>query len=254
VGRRRFAPAGLAVLILGVAVLLVVFTALPIRSCPTCKGVARKFADPESGIVQVHIGCPECGDRGSVTEPRRWKGSLVPPQVTRLLQCWRPERAKEFIPSLDQVAMLSGRDPEDVLGTKTFGGHWTGAAVFVKAEGKDYVLVILHGDDRRWNGLEGLLLLGMDGRVLDYLQAAGLNGWNLELDALPEPSTGDVVASMSAVRLLQAEEAGELAVKVVVEGSGRTVPIPPGPDPKHWLVRVKGGRFEIVSAPKDRTP
>jgi hypothetical protein len=252
VGRRRFFPAGLAALTLGVAVLLVVFTVLPIRSCPTCKGIAKKVSDPGSGTVPVHIGCPECGDRGSVTEPRRWKGSLVPAQVTRLLQCWRPERTKEFLPCFSQVVTLSGRDPEEVLGTKTFGSQWTGAAVFVRAEGKGYVLVLLHGDDRRWNGLEGLLLLGMDGRVLDYVQAAGLNGWHLEMDLLDPKDDG--IASIRAQRMFQPEEVGEVPLKVLLEGSGRSLPMPPGSDPKHWLVRVKGGRFEIVSAPKDRAP
>ncbi len=252
--RRKFSAAGLAALTLAVSAMLVVFTALPIRSCPTCRGVAKKFADPETGIVQVNIGCPACGDRGSVTEPRRWRGSLVPPQVTRLLQCWRQERNEQFIPNFDRVVMLSGRDPEEVLGTKTFGGRWSGAAVFVKVEGKDYVLVILRGSDNRWNGLEGLVLLGMDGRVLDYFQCAGVNAWNLEMTMLDRPRKDETVATLSVWRLDLSEHPSDDPVKVVFEGVGRTLPAQPGVNPKAWLVRVKGGRFEFVSIPKDWKP
>ncbi|HVE39156.1 MAG TPA: hypothetical protein VNM14_04660 [Planctomycetota bacterium] len=250
--RRTFSAAGLAVLTLAVAAMLVVFTVLPIRSCPTCKGVAKRFA-PGTEYVPS-IACPECNDRGTVTEPRRWRGSLVPPQVTRLLQCWREERKKEFVPCLDQVAMLSGRDPEQVLGTKTFGGQWGGCAVFIKSEGKDFVLVILRGYDRRWNGLEGLALLGMDGQVLDYFQAAGVDGWHLVMDMVERPSKDETVACVYVQAMVQPDEAGKIGVKAVLEGVGRTFPPQPGADPKAWLVRVKRGRFEIVTAPKDWTP
>ena len=241
-------------LIVVVSIMLVVFTTLPIRSCPTCKGVAKKFADPETGYVHVKIGCPECGDRGSVTEPRRWKGSMVAPQVTRLLQCWREERTKAFLTSLDQIATLSGRDPELVLGTKSLGAQWSGAAVFTKSEGKDFVLVILRGHDNRWNGLEGLVLLGMDGRVLDSFQCAGVGGWWLHMNVLERPSKDETVAVLNVQRMLASEEAAEEAVKAVREGVAGPLPAQAGPDPKSWLVRVKGGRFEIVNAPKDWTP
>jgi hypothetical protein len=249
--RRRPSVAGLAVLIAALSVTLVVVTALPIRSCPTCKGIAKKFADPESGTVPVRIGCPECGDRGSVTEPRRWKGSLVASQVTRLLQCWREERKKDFVPSFFHLAQLSGRDPEEVLGSKAFGGQWSGGALFTKSEGKDFVLVLLHGSERRWNGLEGLVLLGTDGRILDTLHCAGLNGWWLHLDLLERPAGDESVASITVQRMVPAEEAGLEAVRTSLDGAGRSFPAQPGADNKSWLVRVKGARFEIVSAPKN---
>jgi hypothetical protein len=251
VTRRRFSAAGLAVLTLVVAVMLVVFTTLPIRSCPTCKGVAKKVADPETGVAPVRIGCPECGDRGSVTEPRRWKGPLVPPQVTRLLQCWREDRSKEFLPSFHQVAKLSGRDPEAVLGTGSFGGEWSGGAVFLKAEGKDYVLVVLHGRGGRWNGLEGLVLLDMDGRVQDYVHLAGVNGWWLRMDLMDRPSKDETVALFEGRRMDLGGETKDDPLKVDLEGSGRTLPAQPGADRKTWLVRVKSGRFEVLSAPRE---
>jgi hypothetical protein len=251
---RRFSAGWLAALVAVALLSTIVLVALPIRSCPTCKGIAKKMVDPKTGTVDTRIGCPECGDRGSVTEPQRWGGPLVPPQVTRLLQCWRPERQKDFIPSLKQVAELSGRDPAEILGTKTFGGDWSGAAVFLRSEGRVFVLVSLWGHHPRWNGLEGLLLLGMDGRVLDYFHGAGASGWFLAKEIPVEPSKDGTVAVLTARAILSPDASADDPVKVELEGAGRSFPAQAGARDKCWLVQVKNGRFEFVTLPKDGKP
>jgi hypothetical protein len=259
VARRRFSAAGLGALAALVVVLLVGVTALPIRSCPTCRGVAKRVA-AEAGFLP-DIACPECADRGAVTETRRWMGSLVPPAVTRLLQCWREERKNEFVPSLDQIAALSGADPEAVLGTRTFGGKWRGEAVFIRSEGKDFVLVNLRGDERRWDGLAGLVLLGMDGRILDYFQCGSANGWTLAMEPGERASKDERVATVTAQSLSLADgvlpppaETESYPVKAAFEGGARRFPAEPGAKTKGWLVRVKSGRFEIVPASRQGTP
>jgi hypothetical protein len=253
---RRYSLGWLAALIAVVTLGLLVILALPIRTCPTCRGLARKLADPETGFVSSRIGCPECGDRGSVTEPQRWKGSLVSPQVSRLLQCGRPERRGEFVPTLDEIAALSGGDPGDVLGTKAFGGQWSGAARFLQSEGKDFVLVVLRGYSKFWNGLEGLALLGMDGRVLDHVHCGCAPGGLLTMEVLDEARADGTVAVLLARWGLLPEEFNPgpeqrrtFPLKAVLEGSGREFPAQEGARDKAWLVRIRTGHFEILVEP-----
>ena len=119
----------------------------------------------------------------------------------------------------------------------------------------------LRGDDRRWDGLAGLVLLGMDGRILDYFQCGSANGWMLSMELGERASKVDRVATVRAQSLFLADdvlpppaETESYPVKAAFEGGARRFPAEPGAKTKGWLVRVKSGRFEIAPAPRQGTP
>jgi hypothetical protein len=255
---RRSSVSWLIALTIAAGIGLAAFVVVPFRTCPTCRGLAKKLADPVTRTVRYRIDCPECSDRCSVTQLRHLKGSLVTPQVSRLLQSQRENRQTEFLPDLDQVSTAGGRDPAEVSGSKYFPARkMVVAAVFVRAQENPLVLVLLRGLPtlRSKEGTAGLVLVDMDGKVLDYVHIA-VNSWwgSIAPDLVSDGTADGAVAAIDA----QCDLIGELQatadterppnIHAVFDGNDRTLP-PRAGLRRTWRVALKGGRFELLPSP-----
>jgi len=249
---RRSSVGWLVALIAIVGIGLVVFVAVPLRTCPTCRGLAKKLAAP-SGAVSFRVNCPECADRGTVTQSRYLRGSLLAPQVARLFQSQRDERLKDFAKYLDQVAALGGKNPDDVSGASFFPGQRWGLLRFLLWEDKNYILVeILDMTPAANQSGVGVVLLGLDGRVLDYLHCACNSNWgSLALEVLESRSPDGALLTIHAHQGNQGKETDirDANMRASLDGSGREYPMQLGAQ-MDVRIGLKNGRFEVLTAPK----
>jgi hypothetical protein len=235
---------------------LVVFIAVPLRSCPTCRSLAKKLADPVTKTVPFRVNCPECGDRGTVTELRRLKGPLVSQPVSRLLQSQRGGRQADFVLKLDDVATGAGKIPGDVSGESFFPGDRSGGGVFIRSEEKPLVLIVLQGTERgpifnRNPGSSmGLVLLGMDGRVLDYLHCSCDDAWGSMLPELLDGAADGALVEIQA-RSLPPEDRNIRDAKVTAHQPAGREDFPTQASARKLVrVTVKDERFEFLAPPK----
>jgi len=236
---------------------LVVFIAVPIRSCPTCRSLAKKLADPVTNTVPFRVNCPECADRGTVTELRRLKGPLVSQAVSRLLQSQRERRQSDFVLKLDQVATEAGKIPGDVSGESFYPGPRIGSGLFVRAGEKTLVLVVLQGVRQGQDSAAssaGLVLLSLDGRVLDTLHCSCHPAWGTMVPEILDGAPDGAVVALFARN--ETGEAGELRNALVTAhqlASGHEFPTGVSAQ-KVCRIGVKDDRFDILAPAKAAKP
>jgi hypothetical protein len=171
----------LVIVLSSVGVLVLLFA--PLKSCPTCGGLTKEFsriAQQHSGIdpaildAECKIYCPECNDRGKVAMVKALKGSILDSDVFHLIHD-RGQTGIDFN-SLGRLETRSGRAQGEASGAKFYGrtGQWFGDFRFIRSEEKDYLLVTTNTVD--WTTavrpVAGIILLGTDGRILDYVTCA----------------------------------------------------------------------------------
>ncbi len=237
---------------------LVVFIAVPIRSCPTCRSLAKKLVDPVTKTVPFRVNCPACGGPGTVTGLLRLKGSLVTQPVSRLLQSQRESRQQEFVLKLDEVASAAGKIPGEVSGESFYPAERSGNGFFVQAAGKWLVLIILRGTLQplgfssmpvRGKSSAGLVLLGMDGRVLDYLHCSCDSIWGSMIPEILDGAPDGAVVAIHA-RNETGDDRDLRYANVTAHQPGGSKEFPNQVNAvKICRIAVKDERFDILTPP-----
>ncbi len=154
---------GLAVAsVIGVAVLVVV----PFRHCPTCDGLTKAV-----NRAAFKLDCPDCRDRGQVSVTRFLRGSSIDSDLEHLIQARRGTTEVQQ-DHLGRLEARSGRAPGDSLGRTSFGVlNFEGDFRFVRAEEKDYLLLLLYQEHLPLpgRGVAGIVLVSTGGKILDYI-------------------------------------------------------------------------------------
>jgi hypothetical protein len=235
--------------VIGAAALVVI----PIRHCPTCDGLTKAVDK-----ATFRLDCPDCKDRGKVSIPRYLRGPSIDRDLYDLIQARRGTTELQQN-HLERLESRSGREPGEALGLKQFGvQHYQGDFRFVRAEEKEYVLVLLFQEGFAIPGtaVAGIVLISTDGKVLDFIQATSSTRSGVVYPIFVEKAADGALACVKGRSIYQ--KAGSSEVPVLREVYRADVPgsaacplaalTPPERARTDGIFRVgiKGDRFTFI--------
>src|SRR5262249_34985834 len=126
----------------------VCYILIPLSSCPWCIGAVKEL--PAATGLPVH--CPICFDRGKVSLMRSRNAGILHPALADLIRTQRSQTQIDSVPTIASLAKERGLDVSAVIGSKYFTSRgFSGRVRFIRAEGRDFILVLSYGiDDARF--------------------------------------------------------------------------------------------------------